>query len=159
MESEDNQSNIRFEIEKVYEIGVPDSRIEKIIKHCLERFAVTDAMVSLTIVDNDHIQKLNKKFLRHDHVTDVISFDLSEETDEQKVFEIIINGQLALKEAQSRNIASEAEFALYIVHALLHNLGFDDLDEKDAMIMHRQEDDILQELGYGIVYNTEVRED
>ncbi len=43
--------------------------------------------------------------------------------------------------------------ALYITHGLLHNLGFDDADPEQARRMHAAEDEILQDFGYGLVYN------
>ena len=49
---------------------------------------------------------------------------------------------------------AEAELALYVVHGLLHNIGYDDLTEADARKMHGMEDEILECFGYGTVYNS-----
>jgi probable rRNA maturation factor len=62
---------------------------------------------------------------------------------------------MAVKQANMRGHSSEAELALYITHGLLHNFGFDDSTQKQAEKMHNIEDQILQQLGYGPVYNTE----
>jgi rRNA maturation RNase YbeY len=70
------------------------------------------------------------------------------------VFDLIVNGEMARRQAAERGHSSGAELALYITHALLHQLGFDDGDEKSAGRMHREEDEILQYFGYGTVYNT-----
>ena len=48
--------------------------------------------------------------------------------------------------------SAEAEIALYITHGLLHNLGFDDASEQQAEEMHRMEDEILQQAGFGTVF-------
>jgi ssRNA-specific RNase YbeY (16S rRNA maturation enzyme) len=39
----------------------------------------------------------------------------------------------------------------------LHNLGFDDGTAEQARAMHRMEDEILQHLGYGLVYDSDDR--
>ena len=63
----------------------------------------------------------------------------------------------AVKEAKLRGHSSEAELALYITHGLLHNLGFDDSQRTKAKKMHKTEDEILQQLGFGLVYNKNDR--
>jgi probable rRNA maturation factor len=56
---------------------------------------------------------------------------------------------MAAREANVRGHSGEAELALYITHGLLHNLGFDDSTKRQAAKMHRTEDEILQQFGYG----------
>ncbi len=64
---------------------------------------------------------------------------------------------MALRQADLRGHSSQAELALYITHGLLHNLGFDDSTEDKAKKMHDMEDKILQQLGYGLVYNKNTK--
>ena len=45
---------------------------------------------------------------------------------EARIFDLIVNGELAAREAARRGHGAEAELALYITHGLLHNLGFND---------------------------------
>ena len=120
------------------------------------RFGVSVAVVSVAIVGDKTISELNERFLNHSCPTDVISFDLSDAGDKSKTFEIVVNGQMAVKEAKTRGHSSQAELALYVTHGLLHNLGFDDSDEPGVEKMHDTEDEILQKLGYGIIYRSEV---
>jgi probable rRNA maturation factor len=103
------------------------------------------------------MQELNTQFLNHQTTTDCLSFDLSDEAEESKIFELIVNGEMAVRQADSRGHSSEAELALYITHGLLHNLGFDDSTPEQARTMHDTEDEILQQMGYGFVYNRNVR--
>ena len=65
---------------------------------------------------------------------------------------------MAVRQANLRGHASQAELALYITHGLLHNLGFDDSTDSKARKMHDTEDNILQQLGYGFVYNKSLSE-
>jgi probable rRNA maturation factor len=138
-----------------HDIKVSLPRIKKLVRSICKRFKLSNAAVSIVIVDNAQMRKINAQFLNRKYATDCLSFDLSDERAWQagKSFELVINGELALKEADLRNHTGEAELALYITHGLLHNLGFDDADQSQAKKMHDTEDEILQQLGFGLVYN------
>ncbi|MBN2270548.1 MAG: rRNA maturation RNase YbeY [Sedimentisphaerales bacterium] len=128
--------------------------IEKLVKAVCRRFALAGATVSIAVVDDRRFVEVSSRF-GGKAVSDCLSFDLSENG--QPHFELVVNGEAALREAGLRNHAGEAELALYITHGLLHNLGFDDATEAEARQMHQTEDEILQQLGYGVVYNTQIR--
>lgn len=129
--------------------------LRKLVKFVCNRFKLSKATVSIAIVDDVQIRKLNNRFLMSKSATDCLSFDLSDDElpRSPKSLELIINGQMALRQAKLRGHSSEAELALYITHGLLHQLGFDDSTPSRARKMHNTEDEILQELGYGLVYN------
>jgi probable rRNA maturation factor len=127
-------------------------RFEDLARGICKRFNVKKAAISIAIVDDDTITQINTKFLNHKTQTDVISFDLSDSTDEPKNFELVVNAEQAVRQAEKRGHSTEAELALYITHGLLHNLGFDDADPQFAQKMHSTEDEILQQAGFGIVY-------
>jgi len=112
--------------------------------------------ISIAIVDDNEIRKLNKKFLNSKAATDCLSFDLSGDEKGLNIFDLVVNGEMAVRQANLRGHSSEAELALYITHGLLHNLGFDDSAENQARKMHETEDEILQEFGYGMVYNNDT---
>jgi len=129
-------------------------KIVKLVKEICIRCDLAAATVSIAIVDEAQIHKLNKEFLDHDRPTDCLSFDLSEnEQKGSKSIEVIVNGEMAVREAEARGHSAEAELALYITHGLLHNLGYDDSDVEAAKKMHEVEDEILKQQGFGAVYN------
>jgi probable rRNA maturation factor len=122
--------------------------------------------ISIVVVDDTQIQELNSRFLNRNATTDCLSFDLSDDDDEEsqagnpasRTLEIIVNGEMADTQSRLRGHSSEAELALYITHGLLHNFGFDDATTDQARIMHNTEDEILKQLGFGSVYNRSIRE-
>lgn len=140
VEYEDNQ----IDVEKLRAL---------VLKVC-ELFAITEARISVAVVGDEQIHEVNNQFLGHNYPTDVVSFDLSDGAEDAKVFDIIVNAQLAFAKAQEFGHAGIAELALYICHGLLHNLGFDDGEAEKAEKMHEKEDEILQNLGYGVVYGS-----
>jgi probable rRNA maturation factor len=141
-------------------IDTPPSKIKKLVRTVFNRFGLSKATVSIVIVDDTEIRKLNSRFLNRKSNTDCLSFDLSDTHRPQspKLFELIVNGEMAVRQANLRGHSSQAELALYIIHALLHNLGFDDSTKSKAKKMHDMEDNILQQLGYGFVYNKSLSE-
>jgi probable rRNA maturation factor len=138
---------------KNIKISLP--KIKKLVKTICAHFKLSKAIVSIAIVDDDQIRKVNKEFLRKDRPTDCISFNLSDKKrNSAKSFELVVNAEMAARQAKLRGHSSEAELALYVTHGLLHNLGFNDSTKKTADKMHNAEDKILRQLGYGLVYNT-----
>ena len=133
-------------------------RLKKLVKSVCARFKLLAAAISVAIVDNAQIRRVNKKFLNCNRSTDCLSFDLSNDAPNPiKSFELLVNGEMAVKQAKLRGHSTEAELALYITHALLHNLGFDDATKHQAKKMHNIEDEILQQQGFGLVYNKRKR--
>ncbi len=135
---------------KDIDISLP--RVKKLVRNICNRFKLSEATVSIAIVDDSGIRRVNKEFLNCNSTTDCLSFDLSDEN--QKSFELVVNAERAVKEANLRGHSSKAELALYITHSLLHNFGFDDSTHEKAEKMHDTEDEILQQLGFGLVYNS-----
>ena len=135
------------------EIELPCDRLEALIQGICCEFGVAKAFISIAVLDDVSICRCNKEFLDREGSTDCFSFDLSDDQDE-RVFEVIVNGQRAQQEATRRGHRLEAELALYITHGMLHNLGYNDQDPQCAQAMHEREDEILQQFGYGIVYNS-----
>jgi probable rRNA maturation factor len=136
-------------------INIHSLKLKKLVKAVCNRFGLSKAAISIAIVNSAQIRKMNKRFLRRNITTDCISFDLSDnKKNAVKSLELIVNGEMAVKQAKLRGHSSEAELALYITHGLLHNLGFDDSTKSHAKKMHSVEDEILQQFGYGPIYNT-----
>ena len=135
------------------------SKLKKLVRTICKRFGVSRAGISIGIVDDAEISTLNRRFLNREGTTDCLSFDLSDGAGpgEPRIFDLIVNGELAIREAARRGHGAQAELALYITHGLLHNLGFDDASAEQAEAMHRAEDEILQHLGYGLVYNKKLQ--
>jgi probable rRNA maturation factor len=167
--------NIVIQIARYFDgLDVHTPKLRKLVKTVCSRFKLSKATVSIAIVNNDEIKRLNKQFLNRNTTTDCLSFNLSDEQGRVakrgvrkqqeknvpepgrtagKIFELVVNGEMAAKEANVRGHSTEAELALYITHGLLHNIGFDDSTQAEAKKMHETEDEILQQLGYGLIYN------
>ncbi len=127
---------------------INENTIEKVVINVLNS-EKRDARLSIALVDNGEIKKLNKRFLDSNEITDVIAFPLSDNEDSLNG-EIVVSVERALEVASKTKSDVEGEIILYIIHGILHLLGFDDHDEGDAEIMHEKEAKILASLGYKV---------
>ncbi len=133
---------------------VDPNQLREIAIDTCQQFLCDKATINIKIVGDLEITELNKKFLNHHTTTDCISFNLSESRDDEKTFDIVVNSQIAQRQAQKRNHTQQAELCLYVVHGLLHQFGFDDLIPDKAKIMHEKEDEILNKYDLGSVYKS-----
>lgn len=148
---------VRVQITKSFKgVDAFAGKLEQLVKTICRRFDLSKAVISIAVIDDAQMRKLNHRFLGRDASTDCLSFDLSEgegwRRPSSALFELVVNGELAIKEALLRGHSTEAELALYVTHSMLHNLGFDDSTQKQAKRMHDAEDEILRQFGYGAVY-------
>ncbi|MHC5118429.1 MAG: rRNA maturation RNase YbeY [Planctomycetota bacterium] len=139
---------------------VPDldadvSKFEHLIRGICEAFEIDHAAIDVSIVNDAGMIEVHREFLKKDNTTDVISFDLSDDLEPGRTFQLVVNADMAARQGRQRGHTTEAELALYITHGMLHNVGFDDIDEAQARKMHETEDMLLQRYGFGIIYYPE----
>lgn len=124
---------------------VDPSAVRHAVAVALHAEQIPSAVISITIVDNPTIHRLNREYLQHDYPTDVISFAL--ETNPTIEGEIIASGEMACQMAIECGWDASNELLLYVVHGLLHLCGYDDLTPEDQAVMRQREREILGLLG------------
>jgi probable rRNA maturation factor len=106
------------------------------------------ASVSVAIVDDAAIHRLNRQFLKHDYPTDVLSFVLEEPP--RLAGEIVASSDTARREAVDAGWTPEDELLLYVIHGALHLVGHRDKAPADAAAMRAAERAVLERLGVRI---------
>lgn len=116
-----------------------------------------DAEVSLTLVDNQTIQEINRDYRQKDQVTDVISFAMQERHEDEidiigadlpvVLGDIIISVDQAKEQALTYGHSFEREICFLAVHGFLHLLGYDHMNEADEKEMIERQEEILGEFG------------
>ncbi|MFO0792958.1 MAG: rRNA maturation RNase YbeY [Candidatus Brocadiaceae bacterium] len=110
-----------------------------------------DAELNIVFTDNKKIKEINKTFLRHNYATDVISFPYHESSISNIINgEIVVSAEKAIEVSQKHGYEAEGEIALYVIHGLLHLLGYDDKQKKEAKKMHQRERELLLHFGYNV---------
>lgn len=151
MDSPNRHLHIQFDT-LVPELDADVSKFERLIRGICETFKIDNAAIDVSIVDDAGMIEVHREFLQNDHTTDVISFDLSDELEPGRTFQLVVNAEMAARQAAKRGHSVESELALYITHGMLHNAGFDDIEPAQAQKMHETEDMLLQRYGFGIIY-------
>lgn len=142
---------IEFDGETDEAIDLP--RLETLIGAICDEFDVRSVHIQISLVDDDGMIAVHQQFLDQATTTDVMSFDLSDDFEDVRTFQIVVNLDMARRQAKQRGHSVLSELALYMTHGLLHQLGFDDHDPQAAEIMHEKEDTILQQQGFGVTYH------
>ncbi len=150
MKAEDTD-NIAIANEQAF-LSAAEDDLRRTISYVLERYDKGEARVSLALIDSPRMRSLKNRYFKIDEVTDVISFNLNESPSDPLECEVVVNAQLAAERAAEYGQDAHTELSLYVVHGLLHQLGFDDGSEAAAKAMHSVEDHLLEELGFGQVY-------
>jgi probable rRNA maturation factor len=97
--------------------------------------------VEITLLGEAAIAKVHGEFLEDPTPTDVITFEHGE---------ILIGVPIAAANARKFRHPADYEVALCAIHGLLHLLGYDDLTEKERVIMHTRQEEILEEALKGV---------
>ncbi|TGE39873.1 rRNA maturation RNase YbeY [Desulfosporosinus fructosivorans] len=110
-----------------------------------------EAEVSLMLVDDQRIHALNLEYRGVDRPTDVLSFALQEETEEEPDSEfedemlgdIVISVPRARAQAEEYGHSFERELVYLAVHGTLHLLGYDHEEEPDKLEMRHKEEEVM----------------
>ena len=102
-----------------------------------------DSEVSITLVDDKNIHKLNKQYRNMDKPTNVLSFELG---DDVLLGDIFISLDTVKREAQEAGISVEEHTAHMVVHGMLHLQGYDHIKDEEAKIMEDKEIKILKSI-------------
>ena len=121
--------------------------LENQIRHCLTAEGFSAGYLGIILTDHDTVLALNRDFLDHDYLTDVLSFPL--QSSDVIAHNGIVEGEIYvdLDTAQERAAEFEATFTQeatrYVLHGLLHLLGYDDATPQEKQQMHTLEDRYL----------------
>lgn len=118
------------------------SEIEALVACILSYKGVRCDELSIHCVSSEDISKLHEEYFNDPSPTDCITFpidDKEEETFYKVLGDIFICPEVALNYAQAHLVSFEEELTLYIVHGLLHLLGYDDIEEEERALMKQEE--------------------
>ncbi len=113
--------------------------------------------ISLSIVNNEEIQEINKQYRDIDAPTDVLSFPLLtfeegeqadvNENDEIMLGDIIISIEKAISQAEEYGHGLKRELAFLTAHSMLHLMGYDHMEDEEREEMFEKQEAILNNLG------------
>ena len=114
--------------------------------------------VALVLIDEEQMAELNEAHMGKEGPTDVLSFPIETATPGSppkrapggppiELGDIFISPSVVRRNAERQDVAFDDELALMVVHGLLHLLGWDHEEERDAIRMESRERDLLARIG------------
>jgi len=100
--------------------------------------------INYVFCDDEYLHKLNFEFLKHDTLTDIISFDYSI----GKILQgdIFISAERVEENAKDFGVSFNDELYRVIIHGVLHYCGYNDKIEADKTVMRDKENFYLNRL-------------
>ena len=151
----------------------PEELAKEVIDGCLDYVRCPfEAMVEVTLVNNEEIHRINKEFREIDRPTDVLSFPMVDyetpgdfsflekeendevtaqyfdcETGELLLGDIVISVDKVKEQAQLYGHSEHREFGFLVAHSMLHLFGYDHMEPEEAALMEEKQRRLLEELG------------
>lgn len=102
---------------------------------------VAGAEITIILVDDEYIKKLNKDFLNQNDTTDVISFHLDDiQTKDFLEGEVYANLDQIERQALDYSVSFSNELVRIVIHGILHLVGYDDQTRSNKETMTMKED-------------------
>jgi probable rRNA maturation factor len=121
-------------------------RLKAAVRMVLEGSGLSEAEISLAVVDDRAIHELNRRYLDHDYPTDVLSFVLDQSA-ERLEGEVIVSAETALAAGPRYGLSAADELLLYVVHGVLHLVGHEDATPRGRARMRHKEGECLARCG------------
>ncbi|MFT4806684.1 MAG: putative rRNA maturation factor [Maribacter sp.] len=131
---------VEFNYETTFQIE-DENRLEKWIENVASEVGFEVGEINYIFCDDEYLLKLNLEFLKHDTLTDVISFD--------NTLGKLINGDIfisverVVENAKEYNDSFEDELHRVMVHGVLHYMGFKDKSDDEIKQMRTAENSAL----------------
>ena len=99
--------------------------------------------VNIIVCSDKYLLEINRKYLQHDYLTDIITFTYSL-ADNSLEGELYISIERVKENSKDLEIALELELHRVIVHGILHLCGYNDKRKEEKEFMRKLENRYLQ---------------
>jgi len=126
--------------------------LKQIVAALFAELKITEAELGINLVSEKEMARVNWRFLQHEGSTDVITFDHKNSEFQNSNFKLEIQGELficvdmAVRQAKEFQSSWQSEVVRYVVHGVLHLLGYDDLQPALRRRMKREENRLVRRL-------------
>ena len=122
-------------------LDVSRENLYNTVRHILQGEGQNNAAVTIVLVDDPYIRKLNHKYRQLNRATDVLSFNLNDEleSNSEELGDVYISVARAREQAYRYRISMENELHRLLIHGCLHLLGYDHKNSRDRKEMRDKE--------------------
>ncbi len=136
---------IEVQINNETEFDIPSESLRNVVRAIATDHGFTQGEISLAVIDDPSMHRLNREHLEHDYPTDVLSFVF--EAEDSLEGEVIVSADTAKKVAPEYAWPAESELLLYFIHGTLHLVGHDDHEDEARQVMRDKESHYLESIG------------
>lgn len=102
----------------------------------------SEGEINYIFCDDDYLVEINKQYLDHDTLTDIISFDYT--IGNEINGDIYVSIERVKENAVDFNVNFDDELKRVLIHGILHYCGYKDKTESDELLMRAKEDEKTQ---------------
>lgn len=122
-------------------LKIPPKKVRKLVETVILNEGHSCDEVSIQFVNTKTMCQMHEDFFDDPSPTDCMSFPLDDEpSDDYRVLgDVVVCPETAINYAKLHQTNHYQELTLYIVHGLLHLMGYDDIRETDRKKMRAAE--------------------
>jgi probable rRNA maturation factor len=130
---------IKYQIDRLSDLKIDPVPYFPWIKKAIEEENHQIGDLLYHFCNDEFLLQINRQYLQHDFLTDIITFPLS-------TVERIISGEIFIsvdrveENASKMKVPFEQEFGRVLIHGVLHLLGYDDHSDEEKKEMRSKED-------------------
>lgn len=129
---------ISFNYETEFELP-NENEIEKWLSEVIVSESKKEGEINYIFCDDEYLHEINVKYLDHDTLTDIISFDYS--IGNELHGDIFVSVERVADNAKDFNVSFDEELKRVLAHGILHFAGYKDKSEADELKMRSKEDE------------------
>lgn len=135
---------IHYYAEDIPAPAIKRRKVSKWIREVAAGYGYKVGEISYIFCSDAKILEINKKYLRHDYYTDIITFD---ETEGQQISgDLFISLETVKTNAEKFCTTYEDELHRTIIHGILHLCGINDKEPGEREIMEKEENRALLQI-------------
>lgn len=147
---------IDIHVDDEFQTLVDKGRVRKIVRQVLKAEDVTPRYeLGLVFTNSETVRQLNRDYRGVDQFTDVLAFYMRPQKGSDSSFanppdgvthlgDVIISYPQALAQAREQGHSVQRELALLLIHGVLHLLGYDHEEPREAKKMRAREEELLE---------------
>ena len=129
---------INFNYETSFELG-DEELYSRWVSSIIDTESKVEGTINYIFCDDSYLLKINEEYLKHDTLTDIISFDYS--IGKELHGDIFISVERVRENAVDYRVEFTEELNRVMAHGILHYCGYNDKNKEDELVMRLKEEE------------------
>ena len=129
---------INFNYETSFELG-DEELYSRWVSSIIDTEFKVEGTINYIFCDDSYLLKINEEYLKHDTLTDIISFDYS--IGKELHGDIFISVERVRENAVDYRVEFTEELNRVMAHGILHYCGYNDKNKEDELVMRIKEEE------------------